>query len=191
MADTIPAPGPSGKPAWSAFRMEETDGQLRFYFAWFRWRYPAYLALAVSTAWYLLYGGALWDNGQPFGATQWMLVAAVAAVVYLCLAMMLNHTAITVSGEGIRVWHGPLPLIRGFAVTRRDISQLYVSRRQRVHPYYLIYSRYQVNLLLTSGTMRILVPNLKNAGDGKIIERKIERLLGIANRPVDGEHPGG
>lgn len=188
MGDTIPTSGLSGKPAVYAFRMEEANGQLRFHFSWFRWRYPAYLLIALSTAGYLL--GVLPDRAQTFGAVEWILVAAVAVTVYLCLVMMLNHTAIIVSGAGVRVWHGPLPLIRGFVLARREISQLYVARRQRVHPYYLIDSRYQVNMLLTGGEKRMLVPNLKNAGDGKYIERKIELLLGIVNRPVAGEHPG-
>jgi hypothetical protein len=108
-------------------------------------------------------------------------------VVYYALARILNTTKIIVTNNQIRVVHGPVPLLRNFTIEKENVIQLYVTRQNVFHPYYRIFSTYQVNVILKNKQEITLIGKLDTSAHGRFIEQKIEHFFSIEDVPVEGE----
>ena len=107
--------------------------------------------------------------------------------MYYSLAKVLNSTKIRVTHDDLEVSHGPLFFGRKIHLNKADISQLYVTRHRIGHRYYLYYTTYQINVILSNEEVITLVKGLNLPEQGRFIEHKIEDFLNITDIHVEGE----
>ncbi|MEB2313031.1 MAG: hypothetical protein OZ921_01570 [Sorangiineae bacterium] len=111
-------------------------------------------------------------------------IAVGVGMTYFLVASMFNSTTVSVDAEEVSVRHGPLPWWGGRILARAQIRQFYVievrgSKGRRT---------YDVMTELDRGDRTKLVGGLTQ-GRARFLEDWLERHTGIADQPVDGEHP--
>jgi hypothetical protein len=156
-----------------------------------RWFGPQFLFL---TFFCLFWDGFLimWYS-IAFYQHQWFmaLFASLHALVgigltYYVLCGYLNRTIIEVKRGAIGIRHVPLPVSKDVQITATEIAQLYTKRK--VHRGDDSYSEtYDVRMKTYDQKDRKLIDGLSAQEHALFIEQQIERYLGIADQPVQGE----
>jgi hypothetical protein len=152
------------------------------------WRYLAGLVVmaALGVAYWLRWIGR--GKGDGDGWFFFALLTIMAVIIVIRFAYVtLNSTTITVTDGALVVRHGPLPFPGNREILLSEVDQLYteyyVERRKNheVHAYRV--------MLISRGDARhtALLSGIVAADQAAFIERTVERVAGIADRPVPGE----
>jgi hypothetical protein len=173
------------------FRVEEDDSTTRISWRWFSWRH---VLLAFG---FLLMGvlAVLFYIGTKAASSQSLLLSILTLgyggftlwLAYVTLAGFLNRTTIEVNRTRLSIRHGPLPWPGGCELPGRELSQLYGQEViQRNHGRELG-STYDLLALDRAGHKIELLSGLPERDQVLYLEQALERQLGIADAPVDGE----
>lgn len=108
-------------------------------------------------------------------------------VAYAALAQFINKTDISIEPDRLTVKTYPLPFGKTLRFDPASIQQLYVKEivRRTKNGYH---RRHVVMLQDSTGKERKLVENLNDASEAAYIEQQLESIMGIRNRPVEGEY---
>ncbi len=117
-------------------------------------------------------------------------VAVGVGLTYYTAALFLNRTTVTVRRRELRVSHTPLPWWGPPPIPVGDLEQIYVERKVS-HNKKGTTVLFQVMAVTRNHTGRKLVTGLTELGQALYLEQEIERVLGIRDRPVAGEHREG
>ncbi len=134
----------------------------------------------------------------PLSTVLYFLVGvAVAFYLYSEAVMCLDTATITVTREKIEVIRGPIPPWKNLVIETGHISQVFHKQRivkltarttlshgRSKSPFYL---RYVLGVVTTDGARIDLLKDIASERDAEALEKEIERWLGIADRPVEGE----
>lgn len=157
-----------------------------------RWFQASFVFFAVFCAiwfgflavWYTVTLG----SGAPivFSLFPLVHVAVGLGLGYFTLAGFLNTTTIDVRDETVAVRHGPIPWRGVPALPSSRITQLYC--KERIHRGKNgTTTSYEVWAALDEGQPKKLVSGLNEPEQALFIEQRIERALGLADRPMPAE----
>jgi hypothetical protein len=192
-AGAVPGERPAAQkpPGW---QVDESGAQLRI-----TWSWRTGSTFAHALFFFLFWGGGgawlMTTDFEPAAAARGypLLFVALGAVLvsgtYTLLARLLNHTEVRADAEGLAVRHGPLPWPGNRSLPAGRVQQLYCrevirDREQGTH-------FYEVHAVTTDGADVPLLANLPNVAQALYVEQRVERQLGIPDRPVGGELPRG
>lgn len=115
-------------------------------------------------------------------------IAVLACLTYITLALLLNHTEVSVKQGVLEVVHRPLPWWPRRVLACADVAQLFCREAlEHDDQGQLISESYSVHLELRNGRRLRLTGGLWHAEQAAWIEDAIEELLGIEDRAVAGE----
>lgn len=160
---------------------------------WRSSRAPFLLGLCVFWDSVLLVWVIMLKAGGDFAASfgwEWGLALGHAGIgmglTYYTLASFLNKTDVHVSPTSLTVRIHPLRWPGGGHFPIEMIRQIFVRERaSRSHNGRG--ASYEVGFLDQRGVDRTLVSGLETVEQARSIERELESVLGIRNRPVSGE----
>ncbi len=113
-------------------------------------------------------------------------VAVGIGLTYFTLAGLFNRTTIRVDDQYLKVRHGPIPWLGNQTLPSNEIDQLY-TQEQTHHGKHGVYRSYKVCALTRDGRKVVLISNLQEVDQALFIEQRIEKQLGIEDRPMPGE----
>lgn len=148
------------------------------------WRWPATpgkLMAAISSALVVAYFYGLRsiltdDGGQVANAA--VVGAMLLALIYLAVALCLNHTVISVDVQTLQVRHGPLPWPGKRHLPVSDISEVWCDLERTGDPYDASY-QYDVRVRLRSQRVLVLLRGLNEADEAHFVKEQLERALRI------------
>ena len=167
--------------------LDEKHSSLTIAYSWFKLKYLFAIVIAPFCSYVLINSEQVAGSFNDITFSVIAIIVVNFAVVYYSLAKLMNTTHISVDHNQIKIQHGPMPLLRNLTINREDLSQLYVTKHQKSHRYYLYSTSYQVNAILKNDHVIKLVGGLYEAEQGRFIEQKIEQFLGITDIAVEGE----
>jgi len=159
-----------------------------------RWFQGSFVFLAVfCTIWFGFL--AVWytvtlKSGAPILFSLFPVVHVVVGLFlgYFTLAGFLNTTTIAAGDEKLAVRHGPIPWRGVPELAASRITQLYC--KERIHRgKNSSTTSYEVWAALDEGQPRKLVSRLSEPEQALFIEQRIEKALGLADRPMPAELP--
>lgn len=181
-------------PILDKFEIEETGTHLTISWRWQNIRH--FLMFFFSVLWNTsllgfyatILGGGEQAQGLPWVVLLFPLghVAVGIGLFYSSVAGFVNRTWITVADQQLTVRHGPLPWLGSRTLSVTEIKQLYCVERRRRNKAGFYFIR-ELNVLDTSGRQVRLVRGRHDPGAIRFLEQKIEKRLGIVNKPVEGE----
>lgn len=205
--DASQPPSPS-KPAGDVpipdrFTVTDEGQELTIQYRWFQWALFFLLFFAIAwdsflIGWYWMltsgpFGG---DNGMPgpfkliFFVFPIAHVAVGVGLTYFVLAGFLNSTVIRVADGMLRVRHGPIPWRGNLDLPTDGIEQIYCQKKLRTNRdddgRTTTSMNYEVHAVI-NGQKNKLLGGLNDADHALFIEQRLERFLGIEDRPVPGE----
>lgn len=170
------------------FRLEEYDGTTTISWRWFDAGYAIMGVLCLAWFWLLNWVyNSLFDPGSaPVIATVvlWVLRSPGLFFFYGVVAGFLNTTRIEVSRGALRIKHGPVPWWGNFNRPSAELTQLYGQGVEGNNT-----TTYKLMALDREGREVELLEHLDNAEQALYLERALEGVLGIEDRPVEGELP--
>jgi hypothetical protein len=194
---TLPAsaaPGPAFRPRPEAplpsrVSVADTGAGVELRLRWFT---PVFLfLLAFCVAWdgFLVFWYSLaMREGAPWIMAVFPLlhVAAGAALTYVTLTGFVNSTVVRVDRGRLSVRHGPLPWAGNRDYADGEVEQLYckerVQRGKRSEQ-----TTYEVWAVLAGGRSVKLLSAVGGDEQALFLEQRLERALGLQDRPVAGE----
>lgn len=193
----VPAPvGVSPRPALRApvplprsIRVEETAFGVRLVR---RWWHPAYLVFVLFLAvWFgalSLFLGAALRGGVPWFVALFPALHVVVGLLlaYVTLCGFVNRTTIAVERGELSVRHHPLPWPGAGRHDTSDLAQLFVRERSRGRSEEGR-SQYLLCALTRGGATKVLVGGLIAPEQALYLEQELERRLGLADQPVEGQ----
>lgn len=155
---------------------------------WFGWK------TLLLTAFVAIWDGAtvilirdLRTDPDPTGILLSLVFLLTAVgITYWTLAAWLNRTHISVSHGKITVRHQPIPFFGNKEIAASDVEQLY-TREIISHDDEGTTVTYEVHVKTHSPRITILIRYLEDFNQALFIEQEIEKHLGIADMPVEGE----
>lgn len=114
-------------------------------------------------------------------------VAVGVGLTYYTAALFLNRTTVTVKRHELRVSHSPLPWAPSPRIPVRDLEQIYIERKVS-HNDSGTSVTFQLMAVTRTHTGQKLVGGLSELGQALYLEQEVERVLGVRDRPVAGEH---
>jgi hypothetical protein len=157
-----------------------------------QWKWPRFVALPLavfSIAWdgFLIswYSGVLRQDNVPSVMIFFPIAHVVLGLLlpYVALAFLLNSTFVEIEGGELRIRHRPLPFPGRRTVRVIDVQQLFsVERTGRKGSV-----TYDVMARLASDRETKLVGGFSSEREARFVEERIERRLGLADRPISGE----
>ena len=128
---------------------------------------------------------------------MWFLLIASAGLFYFAATRAFNKHRVRVDGARLEVTQGPLPWPGARKLNASDIEQLYATEHEartetdeggkpaaKISKYYRLLAKTR-----TSGNVAIL-SGLRDPLQALWLEQEIERVLGIDDKQVAGEHLG-
>jgi hypothetical protein len=167
--------------------LNELGDRLEFKYKWFKPKYFVSLILTPVFSYFLVESDLIDGSLGDFTTPSIILLIFTLIVVYYSFAKVINTTKINVTHEELDVRHGPIPFAKNLHLKKENVTQLYVTQHRIGHRYYLYYTTYQINVILTSEEVITLVKGLHTPEQGRFIEHKIEDFLDIADIHVEGE----
>ncbi len=153
------------------------------------WRTAAVLFLIL---WCTIWDGILlvmFTTSLASGDYEILLFGSIHALVgvgvtWLTVASLVNRTTIALSADELTVEHGPVPWWGNRAVARGEIAQIYVTevRGNKGSRTYSLFAEVE------RGHRVPLASGIASVGRARFLEDWLEQRLGLADRPVDGEH---
>ncbi len=135
--------------------------------------------------WYTL---AFRENGPLVMKLFPMLHVAVGVgLTYFTIASIFNTTRVSTENGRLRVHHGPLPWKGSLELEGSDVEQLYCQQNLQAGKNGARY-RHEVWAVLRDGKSRKLLGGTDlTLEQALFIEQRLERALGIEDKPVPGE----
>jgi hypothetical protein len=189
VTDLTPPRGRPEVPLPARFRVEREAGTLRIEWRWFSARTIGLLLASV------VFDGTLVVQLLLLSGPPLVFFGLVHAVVsfglsWAALCGLFNRTRIEVEPGFLRVRHGPLPWPGNREVPVSRIRQLYCTEVDESDSDGTSFS---YSLLATpgpgAGKPLVLIKRLPKPEQALFLEQAVEQLLGIADRPVEGEIP--
>lgn len=154
-----------------------------------------------AKAWFLLFFALFW-NGivsvfvvSAVASGEWFVLAFISLhmmaglfVGYWALASFLNRTRVRVTADHLTVRHGPLPWPGARDLRSADVDQLYVAQRVQTNSDGKRSVSYELLATLRGGEEVTLMSGLSGTEQARAVEARVEAALGIADRPMPGEH---
>lgn len=161
------------------YRDGANPGRLEIRYRWHPGAAPfLHLVLGLAAAAIML--SIIWRSGAGLGLAPGRvlglsIVSAMGlAPIYLLLARCLNHAAVTVGGETLRVRHGPLPWLRPDDVPLRDVERIECARKSRSH------APCRVVIVFRSGFRLPILDDFPDAPSAQAVEDLLAAHLGLA-----------
>ena len=124
-----------------------------------------------------------------------VLLIASAGLFYFSAAQALNKHRIRVDGARLEVTQGPLPWKGSKKLNASDVVQLYTTEHESRtqsdkdgHRKVIVHKYYRLSANTRQGKRVKILNALRDPRQALWLEQEIERLLGIADKPVTGEH---
>ncbi|MCC7373730.1 MAG: hypothetical protein IT581_03670 [Verrucomicrobiales bacterium] len=114
-------------------------------------------------------------------------VAVGVGLTYSTLATLFNTTRVSLNWKALSIAHSPIPWPGHRSIPREEIGQLYCRRVVSQNRNQGGTSRYEVWMSDTNGKSRKILGAGLDEQQALFLEQKIERSLGITDRPVAGE----
>ena len=155
---------------------------------WISWRWGHWghvFIVGVLTTWAVMIGKAfaLGEVVSPVLQT-----AFAAPLLYLAVAFVANRTRIEACAHRVVVQHGPVPVGGKVVLARDEIRQLFVREIvKKDHEDRSSTTVYDLCAVLANGRERRLVKEIPHPHHAVFLERELERAMGIASIPVEGE----
>lgn len=203
-SESAPSRKPLGEvPVPARFVVEDDGHELTIRYRWFHWALLFLLFFAIAwdsflVGWYwMLTAGPFGHNGGMPGPVKLIFfifpiahVAVGVGLTYFVLAGLLNSTVIRVSDGRLSVRHGPIPWLGNFDLPTDSLEQIYCqnklhkSRDDDGHT--TTSMQYEVHAIV-GGKKQKLLGGLHDADQALFVEQRLERFLGLEDRPVSGE----
>lgn len=167
--------------------LNEKEDSLVIEYSWFKLKYLALLFVVPLCSYVIVESGQIQGSLDNITFPVAIVLLLNIFVVYYCLTRLLNTTLISVNRERIKIRHQPLPLMKSHTILRKDLKQLYVTRKMRTKRHNFYSSTYQINAILANDHVVTVLSGFSKSTQGRFIEHKIEQFLGIADIAVDGE----
>lgn len=167
--------------------LRESADKLEFEYRWYKPKYFVSLLVAPVFSFFLIQSDFIQGDFNTLTMPVAVLVLLTLFVIYYSLARLINTTRIYVTHNDLRVYHGPVPYSKNMDLSKEDVTQLFVTQHRTGHRYHILDTTYQINVILKSKEVITLVKGLHTPGQGRFIEQKIERFLGITDIHVEGE----
>lgn len=170
--------------------LHEDGGGHALRYRWFSYR------TALVSVWAVIWLGSLaglagMTRTHPLPAGgQLALVAAITFGIFMAywnVAEWMNTTTFTIGGGRLTVRRGPIPWPGALDLPVGQVRQLYSQDRPMRQRSGMVSHNYSVNALLHDGSRRKIAANLNSRSQALYIEHCLERWMGIANEPVEGE----
>jgi len=195
-----PVPGAGGRafasvdrpevPLPPRFQVGKEGTGLRI--AW-RWFTPAAIFLGVFSLFWcgflVFWYGMAAAGGAPlvFFLFPLIHVAVGVGIGYVAVAMFVNRTTVTVEKGTVSIRHAPLPWPGNRTLGRADVEQLFCTQKVS-HGKNGTTITYQVEAVGKGGRRTTLLKGLEQ-DQALYVEQRVERQLGIGDRPMAGEVP--
>lgn len=172
-------------PRPARLRVEEGDGRFTVSWRWLRNEHLAFLCvpfmLVVVRSMIVLAEGL--ERYRPQGVDVLVLASA-----WLCAAYLLNRTWVEVSGQTLRVRHGPIPWPGASELPRAELAQLF----GRVAGSFKSSGRgrewiWELAAVDRAGKTRSLAGRLRERGEVLWLEQELEAHLDLVDAPVPHE----
>jgi hypothetical protein len=163
------------------FRLEQDGQRTTVSWRWFKWNS---LILVVFSA--LFTGYLVLEHSRLHIFELLTHIPMTGFLIYVTLMSMLNTSRLEVSGGELRIQHGPFPfwnITRDRTVSGREISQLY-GQEMRGSKGKITYSLFALD---SEGRKHELAFWLEDKNQVLYLEQTLERLLGLEDKPVEGE----
>ena len=174
----------------AGWEVDVQPGSTRIQFRWFS--RAAVLLVAFTMLWNGLMLSSAWRTTGGFTQPEKLLSALLTppdviglALIYVCVAMLINRTTIRLEHGSLTVRVGPLWWPGRRTLDASDIRELYVLEHhgnRGVRSYRLFASR--------RGKPDVRVLTFNEAKEARFVELRLEQSLGIGHRPVLGEYVG-
>jgi hypothetical protein len=174
-------------PPPERWTIDDRFGRLQIRWRWWTW------AVVPLTAAALFWNGILFAMGlgisDGFKHPERLLFGLVVPHVwvgvffaYTALAGWVNSTRIECGGGELSVHIGPLPWRGRRRFVSRELTQLFVVERHGKGG-----SKYELCAVTRDGRRQVVVRGLARELEARFLETRLERTLGIEDRPVEGE----
>ena len=173
-------------------RVEQTGDTLRITRRWFHpLAFVVVLVLVPSLIWCGVTGRAgLYVSARYATLANVLALAFGVSCIYLLGLVLFNRTVVEVTSERVSFSHGPLPWIMPRRVVgAREITQVFCVDHARDIDLGVRDYDYELKATMADGQTVSLLEDIPNLKQARYLEQEIERRLGIADRPVPGEHP--
>lgn len=177
--------GDSSQLPWR-FQLEQGLGEVRITWRWLSTK--SVVALLAATLWNF-YAIQIWLAPNSFvdvvAPLPFRISFATVGVIllYMALTTVLNWTRLTVDRDWLSIEHGPIPWPRPPRIRSTEVEQLYVkASRSELAPEGA--TSFALNAMLRGGEEKELVSGLDEYSQASQLERRIELLLRIRDRPM-------
>lgn len=173
---------------WSEIKLpagvsiEHSDEHLVITRRWFHPKQIWGIVLFGVMIFFMFQNGSNWGPNLLFFPPFWILVA----VAYYTLTKLFNATTITVTHNLLTVKHGPLPTWGNKQLDPTQIKQLFSQRVVKKSKNSTTIT-YDVRMVTGHNQQKTLVSGLDTPEQALFLEEKIERYLGIRDKPITGE----
>lgn len=169
--------------------IEASGGGLTVVRSWRNWAVvPLVIFCVIWNGMMVAMFWAALANGQHemllFGSVH---AAVGLGILYSVLMRLFNRTRITISYREVVVRHGPFPWPGSKSIPVYELEQVYV-RRVLVRTKNGTRHVFRLIAVDKRDKETVLVKSLESEDHALFIEREIETILGIKDRPVEGEH---
>ena len=176
--------GDSSHLPWR-FQLEQGVGSVRITWRWLSAK--SVLALLAAGLWNF-YAVQMWlapnDFVKLIAPVAFRISFATVGVIllYMALTTVVNWTRLTVDRDWLSIEHGPIPWPRPPRIRSTEVEQLYVkaSRSERTEGA----TSFALRAMLRGGEDKELVGGLDEHSQAAQLERRIELLLRIRDRPM-------
>lgn len=182
------------KQAHQKIKFYENNRELYIEFKWFT---PiAFFLIFFCIAWdsFLIFWYSMAGEGEapliffifPVGH-----IAVGVGLTYYTICLFINKTFIAIDDDTVKIKHAPLPWLGGKKIPVSDIEQLYV--KEKINNNSGMSHSYELRCILTNDEDVKLISDKElgisnSASNAKMLERKIEKFLGIQDYSVEGEY---
>lgn len=176
--------GDSSQLPWR-FQLEQGLGEVRITWRWLSAK--SVFALLAAALWNF-YAIQMWLAPNSFvglvaPAPFRISFATVGAILlYMALTTVVNWTRLTIDRDWLSIEHGPIPWPRPPRIRSTEVEQLYVkaSRSELAEGA----TSFALHAMLRGGEEKELVSGLDEYSQASQLERRIELLLRIRDRPM-------
>jgi len=180
-------------PRPSSVNIQRKDGCIELSWRWFSVKYLFLLFFVIAWDGFLIFW---YSMAFGFGGAPWIMfvfpiahVAVGITLTYTTLAGLFNRTTIKIGKKDFIVHHDPFPWPGELNVPVSDVDQLYCTKKIS-HGKNDTSISYMLKALLKDGSEKKLISNLESPMVGYFLERQVEKILNVSDRPVAGEIAG-
>lgn len=187
-SDVVPEPAMTERiiqpPA--SLRVSERQGGVRVAYSWFTWRAPIFLTagvfiMGVPVLLLDVMGGANTTVSGLLLVVLGLIALFGIGLSYYSLAQFVNSTALVITGEAVRVQHGPIPVPGNVQIDSDTVTQVNIRETRRETEYGLVVV-YDVVVTLKDGSEHVLLRGLRRRDYAQYIDHQMRRYLKLSSR---------